>query len=82
MTPGSLPWDASILKQILQIPNFLINALGLPHMGHLLYALALNFGSFSALILSAFLAKSSSFADFQSLCRLKPFQDSICVSNF
>jgi hypothetical protein len=36
VTPGSLPWDASILKQILQIPNFLINALGLPHIGHLL----------------------------------------------
>jgi hypothetical protein len=43
-TPGSLPWEARLRKQIRQIPNFLMNARGLPHMGHRLYALTLNFG--------------------------------------
>ena len=43
-TPGSLPWEAKLRKQIRQIPNFLMNARGLPHMGHRLYALTLNFG--------------------------------------
>jgi len=33
VTPGNFPADARFLKQILQIPAFLINALGLPHIG-------------------------------------------------
>jgi len=60
ITPGSLPSDASVRKQIRQIPNFLINALGLPHMGHRLYALTLNFGVLLAFIRSAVFAKRSS----------------------
>ncbi len=60
VTPGSLPSEASVLKQILQIPAFLINALGLPHKGHLLYARTLNFGFLCAFAIKAFLAKLSS----------------------
>ena len=60
VTPGNLPSDASTLKQILQIPAFLINPLGLPHKGHLLYARAENFGFLFALAIKAFLAKLSS----------------------
>jgi len=60
VTPGSLPSEASVLKQILQIPAFLINALGLPHKGHLLYARTPNFGFLCAFAIKAFLAKLSS----------------------
>jgi hypothetical protein len=35
-TPGNLPWDANIRKQIRQMPNFLKNPLGRPQTGHLL----------------------------------------------
>jgi hypothetical protein len=60
VTPGSLPSEASFLKQILQIPAFLINPLGLPHKGHRLYARAENFGFLCAFAIKAFLAKLSS----------------------
>jgi len=33
-TPGSFPLEARSRKQIRQIPNFLIKALGRPHIGH------------------------------------------------
>jgi hypothetical protein len=62
ITPGSLPWEARFRKQIRQIPNFRKNPLGLPHMGHLLYALTLNLGFFMALFLSDFLSKSTDFS--------------------
>lgn len=42
------------------MPNFLINALGLPHNGHLLYALTPNLGCRIAFILRAFFANFSS----------------------
>jgi hypothetical protein len=61
VTPGSLPSEAKVLKQILQIPAFLINALGLPHRGHRLYARTANLGFRFAFAISAFLAKLSSF---------------------
>jgi hypothetical protein len=35
-TPGSFPFDAKSRKQIRQTPNFRINALGRPQIGHLL----------------------------------------------
>jgi hypothetical protein len=57
VTPGSFPADASVLKQILHIPNFLINALGLPQKGHLLYPLTLNFGVLAAFTIRDVLAK-------------------------
>jgi hypothetical protein len=60
MTPGSFPCDANSRKQILQTPNFRIKARGLPQIGHLLYALTLNFGFAAALFLNAVFAKSSS----------------------
>lgn len=60
VTPGRLPREASARKQIRQIPNFLINARGLPHIGQRLYPLTLNLGCRNAFILSAFRAKSSS----------------------
>ncbi len=60
VTPGSLPSDASVLKQILQIPAFLINPLGLPHKGHLLYERTENLGFLCAFTIKAFLAKLSS----------------------
>jgi hypothetical protein len=59
-TPGSLPSEARFRKQIRQIPNFLINALGLPQIGQRLYPLTLNLGFLIDLFLRAFLAKSSS----------------------
>jgi hypothetical protein len=61
VTPGSFPSEASFLKQILQIPAFLINPLGLPHKGHLLYARVENFGFLCAFAIKAFLAKLSSY---------------------
>lgn len=60
VTPGSLPSDASVRKQILQIPAFLINPLGLPHKGHLLYERTANFGVLPAFTIKALLAKPSS----------------------
>jgi hypothetical protein len=60
VTPGSLPSDASVRKQILQIPAFLINPLGLPHKGHLLYALTENLGFLPAFTIKALFAKLSS----------------------
>lgn len=60
ITPGSLPCEARSRKQIRQIPNFLIKALGLPQMGQRLYDLALYFGARIALILRDFFANSSS----------------------
>jgi hypothetical protein len=59
-TPGSFPCEANSRKQILQIPNFRMKALGLPQIGHLLYPRTLNFGFAAALFLSAVFAKSSS----------------------
>ena len=34
ITPGSFPSEASVRKQIRQIPNFLRKALGRPQIGH------------------------------------------------
>jgi len=65
-TPGSLPWEARFRKQIRQIPNFLKNPLGLPQIGHLLYALTLNLGFLMAFIRSAVFAKFSSLVNRQS----------------
>lgn len=55
VTPGMSPLEAMDLKQILHTPNFLRKALGLPHMGHLLYFLTLNLGLRWALKSNAFL---------------------------
>ena len=43
LTPGIKPSLANFLKAFLLIPNFLINPLALPVIGHLLYSLTLNF---------------------------------------
>jgi hypothetical protein len=43
------------------MPNFLMNALGRPQIGHLEYALLLNRGLRSALIIKDFFAKHASF---------------------
>ena len=67
VTPGSIPCEARLRKHIRQIPNFLKNPLGLPHIGHLLYALTLNLGSLIPFILRAFFANSSSLFKNQSL---------------
>jgi hypothetical protein len=48
ITPGSLPSDAKLRKQMRQIPNFLKNARGRPQIGQRLYCLTLNFGFFTA----------------------------------
>jgi len=55
-----LPCEARSRKQMRHIPNFLINALGLPHIGHLLYSRTLNFALLNAFALRDFLAKASS----------------------
>jgi hypothetical protein len=60
ITPGSIPCEARSRKQIRQIPNFLKKPLGLPQIGHLLYARTLNFGFLIAFILRAVFAKLSS----------------------
>jgi hypothetical protein len=60
ITPGSFPSEASFRKQIRQIPNFLKKPLGLPQIGHLLYALTANLGFLPAFTLSDLFAKSSS----------------------
>jgi hypothetical protein len=43
VTPGSWPASALFLKQILHMSKRLIYALGLPHIGHLLYVRTGNF---------------------------------------
>ena len=63
ITPGSLACEASVRKQIRQIPNFLKYPLGRPQMGHRLYLLTVNFGSLIAFVRSDFFAKSSSFGN-------------------
>jgi len=60
VTPVISPLDASLRKQILQIPNFLINALGRPQSGHLLYLRTENFGFRCAFAIMDFLAKPTS----------------------
>jgi len=57
VTPGNRPLDAIFRKHILQMPNCLINALGLPHSGHLLYLRTANFGFLFAFSLNALRAK-------------------------
>jgi len=52
--------EAMDRKQIRQMPNFLIKALGRPHMGHRLYFLVLNLGSLLAFTTNAVLAKIAS----------------------
>ena len=69
-TPGSLPSEARVLKQILHIPNFLRNPLGLPHIGHLLYFRTLNFGFLIALTIKADFAKPASLYHAVRLCLL------------
>jgi hypothetical protein len=59
-TPGSLPWEAKLRKQIRQIPNFLMNPRGLPHIGHRLYALTRNLGFFFTFSLSDVFANAFS----------------------
>lgn len=60
VTPGRFPSDASFLKQILQIPAFLINPLGLPHKGQRLYDRTENLDFLFAFTIKAVLAKLSS----------------------
>jgi hypothetical protein len=60
VTPVISPLDASLRKQILQMPNFLINALGRPQSGHLLYLRTENFGFRCAFAIMDFLAKPTS----------------------
>ena len=60
VTPVISPLNANFLKQILQIPYFLINDLGRPHRGHRLYFRTANFGSRWAFAIMDFLAKSTS----------------------
>jgi len=60
VTPVISPPEASFLKQILQIPNFLMNPRGRPHSGHLLYFRTPNFSSRCALAMIDFLAKVTS----------------------
>jgi hypothetical protein len=47
-------------KQIRQIPNFLMNPRGLPHMGHRLYALTRNLGFLFTFCLSDVFANAFS----------------------
>jgi hypothetical protein len=60
VTPVISPLDASLRKHILQIPNFLMNALGRPQSGHLLYLRTENLGFRCALAIMDFLAKPTS----------------------
>jgi hypothetical protein len=60
ITPGISPRKAILRKHILQIPNFLKNALGLPQMGHLLYVRVENFCFLCALAIRDFFAKLTS----------------------
>jgi hypothetical protein len=60
VTPVISPLDASLRKQILQTPNFLMNALGRPQSGHLLYLRTENLGFLCAFAIMDFLAKPTS----------------------
>jgi hypothetical protein len=60
VTPVISPLEASLRKQILQTPNFLMNALGRPQRGHLLYFRTENFGFRCAFAMMDFLAKTTS----------------------
>jgi hypothetical protein len=62
MTPGRSPLSAMVLKHIRQMPNFLMNALGRPQIGHLEYARALNLCSRFAFTINDFFAKMSPFS--------------------
>jgi hypothetical protein len=64
MTPGSSPLSASVLKHIRQMPNFFMNALGRPQIGHLEYARVPNRGLRFALIIKDFFAKNAPFLSF------------------
>ena len=54
--PGNCPLRANSLKQILHIPNFLINDLGLPQSSHLLCCLTLKCFSLLCLAIIDFFA--------------------------
>jgi hypothetical protein len=60
VTPVISPLDASLRKQILQTPNFRMNALGRPQRGHLLYLRTENLGFRCAFAMMDFLAKPTS----------------------
>jgi hypothetical protein len=60
VTPVISPLDASLRKQILQTPNFLMNALGRPQRGHLLYFRTANFALRCDFAIMDFLAKLTS----------------------
>jgi hypothetical protein len=60
VTPVICPSDASLRKQSLQHPNFLMYALGRPHIGQRLYERTLNFCFRPALAISDFFATASS----------------------
>jgi hypothetical protein len=60
MTPGSLPLEAMLRKQMRQTPNLRRKARGRPQIGHRVYDRTLNLGVRIAFSLSAFFAKSSS----------------------
>jgi hypothetical protein len=52
--------NASLRKQIRHTPNFLMNALGRPQSGHLLYFRTPNLGLRCAFAIMDFLAKPTS----------------------
>jgi len=56
VTPGIIPFNASVLKHILQRPNFLKTPFGLPQSPHLVYALTLNFGVLFCFAIKLFFA--------------------------
>jgi hypothetical protein len=60
VTPVISPLDASLRKQILQTPNFRINARGRPQRGHLLYFRTENLGFRCDFAIIDFLAKPTS----------------------
>jgi hypothetical protein len=81
-TPGIAPFEANILKQIRQIPNFLIKALLRPQIGHLLYWRVENFCFRWALTIREVFAKVSSIwvsglciKCFMSVLGREPFPD-------
>jgi hypothetical protein len=60
VTPVISPLDASLRKQIRQTPNFLMNPLGRPQRGHLLYLRTANFALRCDFAIMDFLAKPTS----------------------
>jgi hypothetical protein len=64
ITPGSSPFRANDLKHIRQMPNFLINALGRPQIGHLEYARVEKRGLRLAFTIKDFFAKNAPFLRF------------------